>query len=81
MQINNSLSSSLYYEQKLLSTVEQSQIDKSSDNKDLSNTFNEIKESNDSSNQDSYKESLNNVKAQLNNTASLNRSFLESLDF
>ncbi len=78
MDINNITSPSTLYIQRQDVKLQNDQVDKKEENKSTFESSDTINEANSFSSQDEYKDETNNIKAQLNSTAYLNKAFLES---
>ncbi|PHR73821.1 MAG: hypothetical protein COA66_01815 [Arcobacter sp.] len=78
MDINNITSPSTLYIQRQDLKEQNDQVDKKEENKSTFESSDNINASNSFSSQDEYKDETNNIKAQLNSTAYLNKAFLES---
>ena len=80
MEINNITSPSTLYIQRQDSKLQNDQVDKKEENKSTFESSDNINDTNSFSSQDEYKDQTNNIKAQLNSTAYLNKAFLESYE-
>ena len=81
MEINNITSPSTLYIQRQDLKLQNDQIDKKEENKSTFERSDNTNETNSFSSQDEYKDETNNIKAQLNSTAYLNKALLESLSY
>lgn len=80
MDINNITSPQFLYIQRQDSKLQNDQVDKKEENKSTFESSDNVNASNSFSSQDEYKDETNNIKAQLNSTAYLNKAFLESYE-
>ncbi len=79
MEINNFISTSHIYQQTALKKTELQSVEKQSFEKSTQEQNDLVNESDTSAKQEEYAEVLNRNKAEINNSAQLNKVFLSSL--